>query len=140
MLNFVSHRISNLLLGEKTVRVAEGDAPNSFGKSGKTAWACLWHAHSLVHSEPLGSILVREGGIEPPSTHWKCVVLPLYHTRNYPIIHIFYYFKTSSIQALIFLAKNTPNSFLPLLLTERCAVPYGNLPFLKNFLFLRIST
>ena len=56
---------SNLLLGEKTVRVAAGDAPNSFGKSGKTAWACLWHAHSLVHSEPLGSILVGGTGVEP---------------------------------------------------------------------------
>jgi len=32
---FVSHGISNLLLGEKTVRTAEGGAPNSFGKMGR---------------------------------------------------------------------------------------------------------
>ena len=50
--------ISNLLLGEKTVRVAEGDAPNSFGKSGETAWAALCAAHSAVHSKPLRSVLV----------------------------------------------------------------------------------
>gem|GEM_PF-5171339 len=56
--------ISNLLLGEKTVRVAEGDAPNSFGKSSETAWACLWHAHSLVHLEPLSSLLVPSRRIE----------------------------------------------------------------------------
>jgi len=30
--------ISHLLLGEKTVRVAEGGNPNSFGKSGETVW------------------------------------------------------------------------------------------------------
>src|SRR3989338_5411158 len=39
---------SHLLLGEKTVRPAEGGNPNSFGKSGETAWACLRHAHPLV--------------------------------------------------------------------------------------------
>ena len=49
---------SHLLLGEKTIRPAEGGNPNSFGKSGETAWACLRHAHSLVGSQPLSSILV----------------------------------------------------------------------------------
>ena len=50
--------ISHLFLGEKTIRFAEGGNPNSFGKSGETAWACLRHAHSLVGSQPLSSILV----------------------------------------------------------------------------------
>ena len=56
---------SHLLLGEKTIRPAEGGNPNSFGKSGETAWACLRHAHSLVGSQPLSSILVRRAGFEP---------------------------------------------------------------------------
>ncbi len=50
---------SHLLLAGKTVRVAEGDAPNSFGKSGETAWAALCAAHALVGSQPLSSILVQ---------------------------------------------------------------------------------
>jgi len=50
--------ISHLLLGEKRVRAAEGGAPNSFGKSGETAWAALCAAHSLVGSQPTSSILV----------------------------------------------------------------------------------
>jgi len=50
--------ISHLLLGEKTLQAAEGGAPNSFGKSGKTAWAALCAAHSAVPSKPLSSILV----------------------------------------------------------------------------------
>src|SRR3989339_1351026 len=57
--------ISHLLLGEKTLRPAEGGNPNSFGKLGETAWACLRHAHSLVGSQPLSSILVRRAGFEP---------------------------------------------------------------------------
>jgi hypothetical protein len=50
--------ISNLLLGEKTVRPAEGGAPNSFAKSGQTQWAALCAAHESVGSKPLSSILV----------------------------------------------------------------------------------
>src|SRR3989338_9077160 len=54
--------ISHLLLGEKTIRPAEGGAgfrtQNSLAKTGETAWACLRHAHSLVGSQPLSSILV----------------------------------------------------------------------------------
>ena len=73
--------ISNLLLGEKTVRRAEGAAPNSFGKSGETAWAALCAAHSLVGSQPLSSILVRRRGFEPPRDysryHLKVVRLPI---------------------------------------------------------------
>ena len=34
-IEFASHGISNLLLGEKTVRTAKGGAPNSFGKMGE---------------------------------------------------------------------------------------------------------
>ena len=53
---------SHLLLGEKTIRPAEGGNPNSLAnslaKTSKTAWACLRHAHSLVGSQPLSSILV----------------------------------------------------------------------------------
>jgi hypothetical protein len=45
---FVSHGLSNLLLGKKTVRVAKGDAPNSFEKSGKTAWAVLLQAPNKI--------------------------------------------------------------------------------------------
>ncbi|MBI2278506.1 MAG: hypothetical protein HYU81_00315 [Candidatus Brennerbacteria bacterium] len=54
---------SNLLLGEKTVRPAEGGAgfrtQNSLAKTGETAWAALCAAHSLVRSEPIGSVLVQ---------------------------------------------------------------------------------
>jgi hypothetical protein len=50
--------ISNLLLGEKQVRAAAGGAPNSFGKSGQTAWAALCAAHASVGLKPLSSILV----------------------------------------------------------------------------------
>lgn len=66
---------------------------------------------------------VRVERIELSSEHWKCPILPLNYTRLYFIIHKNLYFKTSSIHALIFLARKTPNSFLPLLLTLRCAVP-----------------
>ena len=61
---------SHLLLGEKTLRPAEGGNPNSLAnslaKTGETAWACLRHAHALVGSQPLSSILVRGRGFEPP--------------------------------------------------------------------------
>ena len=57
---------SNLFLGEKTVRVAEGDAPNSFGKLGGNQWAALCAAHNSVSEKPLSSVLVPERGLEPP--------------------------------------------------------------------------
>src|SRR3989339_1215792 len=61
---------SHLLLGEKTLHTAEGGAgfrtQNSLAKTGETAWACLRHAHSLVGSQPLSSILVRGRGFAPP--------------------------------------------------------------------------
>jgi len=56
------HWISNLLLQNKIVRLAEGGAgilaQNSLAKTGSTAWACLTHAHSLSSSEPICSVLV----------------------------------------------------------------------------------
>ena len=41
---------SNLLLAEKTVRVAEGDAPNSLGKLGGNQWDALRASHALGSS------------------------------------------------------------------------------------------
>ena len=49
---------SNLRLGGKVVAVAVGDSQNCVEKTGQNEWACLRHAHSIVSSEPLGSILV----------------------------------------------------------------------------------
>ncbi len=56
---------SNLLLGEKTVRVAEGDAPNSFGKMGGNQWDALRASHLLALKKPIRSVLVRDTGFEP---------------------------------------------------------------------------
>ena len=50
--------IPNLLLGEKTVRPAEGGTPNSFGKMGGNQWDALRASHLLASSKPLSSILV----------------------------------------------------------------------------------
>jgi len=49
---------SHLLLAERKVRVAAGDAPNSFGKMGGNQWAALCAAHNSVSEKPLSSILV----------------------------------------------------------------------------------
>ena len=49
---------SNLLLGEKTVRPAEGGAPNSFGKMGGNQWDALRASHLLALKKPLRSVLV----------------------------------------------------------------------------------
>ena len=56
---FVSHGISNLLLGEKTVRTAEGGAPNSFGKMGGNQWDALRASHLLASKKPFSSFVVR---------------------------------------------------------------------------------
>ena len=56
---------SNLFLGEKTVRPAEGGTPNSFGKMGGNQWDALRASHLLASSKPLSSILVGDPGIEP---------------------------------------------------------------------------
>jgi len=53
---------TNLLLGEKTVRTAEGGAgfrtQNSLAKTGETAWALLRNAHSLSSSKSFSSFKV----------------------------------------------------------------------------------
>ena len=49
---------SHLLLGKKTVRVAEGDAPNSFGKMGGNQWDARSASHLLAFKKPLRSVLV----------------------------------------------------------------------------------
>ena len=60
---------ANLLLGEKTVRTAEGGAgfrtQNSLAKTGETAWALLRNAHSLSSSKSFSSFKVRDTGFEP---------------------------------------------------------------------------
>ena len=58
---------SNLLLGEKTVRTAEGGAPNSFGKMGGNQWDALRASHLLASKKPFSSFVVPEVGIEPTS-------------------------------------------------------------------------
>ena len=57
--------ISNLLLGEKTLRASAPNFSNSFLKSGENQWACLRHARILARSKPLSSVLVRDTGFEP---------------------------------------------------------------------------
>ena len=50
---------SNLLLQNKSVRASAPNFPNFPAKQTHTAWAALCAAHSLVRSEPIGSVLVR---------------------------------------------------------------------------------
>ena len=68
---------SNLLLGEKTVRVAEGGAPNSFGKMGGNQWDALRASHLMALKKPIRSVLVRDTGIEPVPDAWEASILPL---------------------------------------------------------------
>jgi len=49
---------SHLLLGEKTVRVAEGGTPNSFGKMGGNQWDALRASHLLASKKPFSSFVV----------------------------------------------------------------------------------
>ena len=56
---------SNLLLAEKTVRVAESDAPNSFGKLGGNQWDALRASHLMASSKPKSLILEPPLGLEP---------------------------------------------------------------------------
>ena len=56
---------SNLLLAEKTVRVAEGDAPNSLGKLGGNQWDALRASHALGSSVSFSTKLEPRVGIEP---------------------------------------------------------------------------
>ena len=56
---------SHLLLGEKTIRPAEGGNPNSFGKMEGNQWDALRASHLLALKKPLSSVLVRDTGFEP---------------------------------------------------------------------------
>src|SRR3989338_7535254 len=50
--------ISNLLLGEKTVRASAPKILNSFGKMGGNQWDALRASHLLALKKPLCSVLV----------------------------------------------------------------------------------
>ena len=62
---FVSHGISNLLLGEKTLRPAEGGTPDSFGKMEGNQWDALRASHQKVGLLSETRILEPMVGIEP---------------------------------------------------------------------------
>ncbi|HEY4505284.1 MAG TPA: hypothetical protein VJG67_01180 [Candidatus Paceibacterota bacterium] len=57
--------ISNLLLGEKTVRASAPKILNSFGKFGGNPWDALRASRILASKKPMSSILVPEVGLEP---------------------------------------------------------------------------
>ena len=65
---------SNLLLGEKTVRPAEGGTPNSLGKMGGNQWDALRASHALGSSVSFSTKLEPAAGIEPAtsSLRMKC--------------------------------------------------------------------
>ena len=50
--------ISNLLLGEKSVRASAPKILNSFGKMGGNQWDALRASHLLALKKPLSSVLV----------------------------------------------------------------------------------
>ena len=56
---------SHLLLGEKTVRPAEGGTPNSFGKLGGNQWDALCASHALGASVSFSTKLEPSVGFEP---------------------------------------------------------------------------
>ncbi len=58
-------------------------------------------------------VIVRVGGIEPPTQHWKCRILPLNYTRVIP------FRRTNSDHATILRNRNTPKRFCPRLFTLR---------------------
>ena len=65
---------SNLFLGEKTVRPAEGGTPNSLGKLGENQWDALRASHALGASVSFSTKLEPLAGIEPAtySLPWSC--------------------------------------------------------------------
>ena len=65
---------SNLFLGEKTVRPAEGGIPYSLGKLGGNQWDALRASHALGSSVSFSTILEPARGIEPrtSSLQKKC--------------------------------------------------------------------
>ncbi|MBI5733577.1 MAG: hypothetical protein HY973_01350 [Candidatus Kerfeldbacteria bacterium] len=76
---------SHLLLGEKTVRPAEGGTPNSFGKMGGNQWDALRASHLLALEKPLRSVLVPHGGLELPT--YPMYIGPLFITPANGIIY-----------------------------------------------------
>ena len=65
---------SNLFLGEKTVRPAEGGNPNSLGKLGGNQWDALRASHQKVGLLSETRILEPEAGIGPatPALRKRC--------------------------------------------------------------------
>ena len=59
---------SNLFLGEKTVRSAEGGTPNSLGKMGGNHWDALRASHQKVGLLSESLILEPTAGIEPATS------------------------------------------------------------------------
>src|SRR3990167_426893 len=57
--------ISNLLLGEKSVRASAPKILNSFGKMGGNQWDALRASHLLALKKPLSSVLVGKKGGKP---------------------------------------------------------------------------
>jgi site-specific DNA recombinase len=68
---------SNLLLGEKTVRASAPKILNSLGEFGGNPWDALRASRILASQKPSSSILVRDKGVEPFTTVWKTVILPI---------------------------------------------------------------
>ena len=66
---------SNLLLGEKTVRTAEGGNPNSFGKMGGNQRDALRASRILASKNPFSSFMVPRVGIEPTNLPVKSRLL-----------------------------------------------------------------
>lgn len=62
---------SHLLLAERKVRVAAGDAPNSFGKMGGNQWDALRASHLMALKKPIRSVLVPQTGLEPVTFNLK---------------------------------------------------------------------
>jgi hypothetical protein len=50
--------MSNLLLSEKTLLVAEGNEANELEKTGGNQWDALRASHRLILSEPFSSVMV----------------------------------------------------------------------------------
>ena len=88
--------ISHLLLGEKTVRPAEGGTPNSFGKMGGNQWAALCAANEKVGQFSESQILVRGGRFELPRPYGH---MPLKHARLPITTPARYYVKSAIVRS-----------------------------------------
>src|SRR3989344_6681105 len=58
--------ISNLSLGEKSVRASAPKILNSFGKFGGNPWDALRASRILASKKPMSSLMVGGRGLEPP--------------------------------------------------------------------------